>query len=61
MMVTFKYTPLQIFDSLPKCLYDRVEEKLQYSLTNKKKIREAQLAQVMLTLDKKMMAKAMNK
>lgn len=61
MMVTFKSTPLEISVSLPKSLYDRVEKKWQFSLAIEKKIRKAQLAQAMNSLDKKMMAKAMNK
>lgn len=33
MMSTFKSTTLEIYDSLPKSLYDRVEKKWQFSLT----------------------------
>lgn len=47
MMTTFKSTPLEIVDSLPKSLYDQVEKKWQFSLTIERQIREAQLAQVM--------------
>lgn len=36
MMATFKSTPLEISDSLPKSLYDLVEQKWQYSLTTKR-------------------------
>ena len=41
MMNTFKSTPLDIVDSLPKSLYDRVEKKWKFSLTIQRKIREA--------------------
>lgn len=41
MMAKFKSTPLEIVDSLPKSLYDRVEQKWQYSLTTEKQIRKA--------------------
>lgn len=44
MMVSFNSTPLEIVNSLPKSLYDGVEKKWKYSLTTKKKIREAQLS-----------------
>lgn len=61
MMATFKTTPLEIVDSLPKSLYNIVKQKWQYSLTTERQIKEAQLAQVIPTLDKKMMEKSMNK
>ena len=51
MVATFKTTPIEIANSIPKILYDRVEQKWQFNLNNKKKIREATLAQVMPTLD----------
>jgi hypothetical protein len=57
MMTAFKYTPLDIANSLPKSLHDRIEKKWYYILTTYRKIREAQLAQVMPTFDKQMTAK----
>ena len=61
MMATFKTTPLEIFNSLPKNIYDRVEQKWQFILTIERQLREAILAQVMPTLDKYMIAKSMDK
>ena len=47
MMDTLKKTPLEIANSIPKSLYDRVEKKWHYCLNTKRKIREKSLAQVM--------------
>lgn len=52
MMVTFKTTPLEIANSLPKRLYERVEKKWQLSLQTERQIRETTLAQGILELDK---------
>lgn len=61
MMVMFNSTPLEISNSIPKSLYDRVEKKWNFSLTTERQIREATLAQVMPSLDKQMIAKEMEK
>ena len=61
MMATFKTMDIEIYNSLPKSLFDQVEKKWQYSLTTKKQIKEPTLARVMLDLDKSMMKKAINK
>lgn len=47
MMATFKNTPIELSNSLPKILYDRVEQRWQYSLTTERNIRETTLARVM--------------
>ena len=61
MMETFKKTPIEIANSLGKELFDRVEQKWQYSLNIERQIRETTLAQVMPELDKETMAKALKK
>ena len=60
MMEIFKKIPIEIANSLPKSLYDRVEKRWQYSLTTKRNIRETTLARVMLELEKSKMIKAIN-
>ena len=60
MMENFKTTPIEISNSLPKSLYDRVEKIWQYNLTTERNIRETTLARVMLELDKSSMTKAIN-
>ena len=52
MMTTFKKTPLEIANSIPKSLYDKFEQKLHYCLDTEKKIRETTLAEVMPKLSK---------
>lgn len=52
MMSKFKTTPLEFSNSVPKSLYDIVEQKWHYYLNLERKIRETQLAQVMLELTK---------
>lgn len=61
MMATFKNTPIELANSLPKSLYDRVEQRWQYNSTTKRNIRETTLARVMLDLHKSSMTKAINK
>ena len=61
MMTTFKMTLIEITNSLPKSLYDRVEKSWQYSLTTERNIRETTLARVIPDLDKFEMTKAINK
>lgn len=61
MMEKFKTTPLQISNSMPKSLYDRVEQKMNYCLNLERQIRETSLAQVIPELNKAQIAKAMKK
>lgn len=61
MIETFKMTPIEISNSLPKNLYDRVEQRWKYSLTTETNIRENTLARVMPYLDKSEMTKAIKK
>ncbi len=61
MMAKFKTTPLEIANSMPKSLYDRVEQKWHYCLNLERQIRETSLAQVMPKLNKVQIAKAMKK
>lgn len=61
MMENFKKSPLQISNSVPKILYERVEQKWQYCLDLEKKIREASLAQVMPKLSKAQISKDVKK
>ena len=56
MMTIFKTTPIELSNSLPKSLYDRVEQRWSYSLTTKRNIRENTLARVMQELDKSSMS-----
>ena len=60
-LTTFKMTPIDIANSLPKCLYDRVEQRWKYSLTIERSIRDTILARVMSNLDKSEMRKAIDK
>lgn len=61
MMEKFKSTSLEIANSMPKILYDRVEQKWHYCLNLERKIRETFLPQVMPELNKAHIAKAMKK
>ena len=51
MMETFKKTLIDIPNSLPKGLYDRVKKRWKYSLTTERNIKETTLARVMSYLD----------
>ena len=61
MMATFKKDPLELDNSIPKILYERVEQKWHYCLNTKRTIRETSLAQVMPELSKAEMSKAIQK
>ena len=61
MMEKFKTTQLEISNSTPKNLYDRVEKKWHYCLNLERQIRETYLAQVISKLNKSQIAKAMKK
>ena len=61
MMATFKKSPLEISNSMPKILYERVDQKWRYCLDTERKIRETALAQVMPKLSKARIAKAIKK
>ena len=61
MIETFKQTPVEISNSLPKELSNRVEKKWQYSLNIERQIRETALARVMSKLDREIMAKELKK
>ena len=61
MMAKFKMTPIEMTNSLPKNLYDRVEKRWKYSLITKRNIRETTLVRVMPNLDKSKMKKAIKK
>lgn len=61
MMAIFRATTLDIANSIPKILYERVEQKRKFSLIIDKQIREVTLAQVMPSLDKQMIAKDVEK
>ena len=50
MMVEFKNSPLELDNTMPKELYEIVENKWHYFLKMEKKIRESTLAQVMHNL-----------
>lgn len=52
MMSKFKTTPLEFANSIPKSLYDIVEQKWHYCLNLERQIKETQLAQVMPELTK---------
>lgn len=59
MMKNFKYTPLKLGNMIPNERYNRVDGKLNFSLTTKRQIREGMLAQVMPKLKKNFFLKAM--
>lgn len=61
MMEIFKKAPLEITNSMPKSLYERVEQKWHCCLNVERKIRETSLAQVMPKLSKVQIVKAMKK
>ena len=61
MKETIKMNPIEIVNFSPKSLYDRVEQRWQYSLTTERNIREITLARLMLDLDKSEMKKTINK
>lgn len=61
MMAILKKTPLELANSIPKSLYDRVEQKWHYCLDIEKQIRETTLAQVMPELSKANMTKAIKR
>ena len=52
MMSNFKKAPLEIANSIPKLLYERVEQKWHYYFNLERKISETSLAQVLLELSK---------
>lgn len=52
MMATFKTTPLEFANPIPKSLYERVEKKWKFNLETEKKIRETTLVTIMLELKK---------
>ena len=60
-MENFKKAPLEVANSMPKNLYERVEQKWHYCLNLERKIRETSLAQVIHELSKAQIAKAMKK
>jgi hypothetical protein len=60
-MENFKKNPIEIANSLPKSLYDKVEQRWQYNLSTERNIRETTLARVIPDLDKYAMTKAINK
>ena len=61
MMATSKATTLDIANSIPKILYERVEQKWKFTLIIDKQIKEVTLAQVMPSLDKQMISKDVEK
>ena len=61
MMANFKKSPLEIANSMPKSLYERVEQKWHYCLNLERKIRETSLTQAMPKLSKEQIAKAIKK
>ena len=61
MMATFKKAPLEIANSIPKILYERVEQNWNYCLDTKRKIIETSLAQVMPKLRWVQIAKSIKK
>ena len=61
MMSKFKNTPLEFSNTIPKGLYDIVEQKWHYYLNFEKQIRETTLAKVMQKLTKGQIAKAVKK
>ena len=61
MMAKFKKTPLELANSMPKSLYDKVEQKWHYCLDLEKKIRETSLGQLMPELKKAQIAKDIKK
>lgn len=50
MMAEFKYTPLELDNTMPKELYEIIENKWHYCLKIEREIRESTLAQVMPNL-----------
>ena len=61
MMSKFKNTPLEFTNSIPKSLYDIVEQKWHYCLNLERQIKETTLAQVMPELTKGHIAKVVKK
>lgn len=61
MMAEFKYTPLELDNTMPKELYEIIENKWNYYLKMEKKIRESILAQVMSDLTRGQITKANKK
>ena len=61
MMVEFKNTPLELDNTIPKELYEIVENKWHYCLKMEKEIREFTLAQVMPNLARGKITKANRK
>ena len=57
MMVEFKNTTLELDNTMPKELYEIIENKWHYCLKIEKKIRESTLAQVMPDLTRGQIAK----
>ena len=60
-MANFKKAPLEITNSMPKTLYEKVEQKWHYCLNLERKIRETSLTQAMPKLSKEQIAKAIKK
>ena len=61
MMATFKKNPLEISNSIPKSLYERVEKKWHYYLNIERQIRETSLTQLMPKLNRAEMSKSIKK
>ena len=61
MMAEFKYTPLELDNTMPKELYEIIENKWHYCLKMEKEIRESTLAQVMPDLPRGKIKKANKK
>ena len=61
MMAEFKNTPLELDNTMPKELYEIVENKWHYCLKMEKEIRESTLAQVMPELTKGQITKVNEK
>ena len=61
MMTEFKNTPLELDNSMPKELYEIVENKWHYCQKMEKEIRESTLAQVMPDLTRGQIKKANKK
>ena len=61
MMAEFKNTPLELDNTMPRELYEIVENKWHYFLKIEKKIKESTLAQVMLDLTRGQITKANKK
>lgn len=61
MMAIVRMTPLELANSIPKTLYDRIEQKWHYCLETERQIREIALAQVMPEFTKTKIFKAIKK